>query len=206
VAAFWAVNSATLNAMPSPVGHSLMGYIIYRATGNSAKVRSWPQIVACLLGANAADLDFVPGLVVGDLGRFHQGPSHSITFAILFALVACPFFSRPLRAFVIGFSLYLSHVLLDYLVQDPSPPLGVPFFWPLSDKYYMAPFAFLSSFDRPDILAAAAVPAFFTFHNVLTISIELLFLLPLFLFVSTWRKHSDFKAALVNQNGRIPTS
>jgi inner membrane protein len=183
-----------------------MGYIIYRTTGNSAKVRSWPQIVAYLFGANAPDLDFVPGLFVGDLGRFHQGPSHSITFAILFALVACPFFSRPLRAFVIGFSLYLSHVLLDYLVQDPSPPLGVPFFWPLSDKYYMAPFAFFSSFDRPDTLAAAAIPAFFTFHNFLTISIEVLCLLPVLLFVSAWRKKSDFKAALFKENSPIHTS
>ena len=49
-----------------------------KTTGNSAKVLSWPQIVACLFGANAADLDFGPGLFVGDLGRFHQGPSHSI--------------------------------------------------------------------------------------------------------------------------------
>ena len=192
--------------MPSPIGHSLMGYIIYRTTGKSAKVSNWPLIVVYLFGANAPDLDFVPGLFVGDLGRFHQGPSHSITFTILFALVGCLFFSRPLRAFVIGFSLYLSHVLLDYLVQDSTPPLGVPLFWPLSDRYYMAPFAFFSSFDRPGILAAAAIPAFFTFHNFLTISIELLFLLPLLLVVCTWRKHSDFKAALAKQNGRIHTS
>jgi inner membrane protein len=193
-------------AMPSPVGHSLMGYIIYRTTGKSGQVRSWPQIVACLFGANAPDLDFVPGLIVGDLGRFHQGPSHSTTFAILFALVACPFFSRPLRAFVIGFSLYLSHVLLDYLVQDPTAPLGVPLFWPLSDRYYMAPFAFLSSFDRPDILTVPAIPAFFTFHNFLTISIEVLCLLPLLLFVSAWRKKSDFKAALFKENSPIHTN
>jgi membrane-bound metal-dependent hydrolase YbcI (DUF457 family) len=189
--------------MPSPVGHSLMGYIIYRMAGRPAKVRSWPEIAAYLFDANAPDLDFVPGLIVGDLGRFHQGPSHSITFAILFALVMCPFFSRPLRAFVMGFSLYLSRVLLDYLVQDPSPPLGVQVFWPFSDKYYMAPFAFFSSFDRPDTLAVATIPAFFTLHNVLTISIEVLFLLPLLLFVCACRRKSDFRAAVSKENIRI---
>ena len=102
-----------------------------------------------------------------------------------------------------GFSLYLSHVLLDYLVQDPSPPLGVQVFWPFSDKYYMAPFAFFSSFDRPDTLAVATIPAFFTLHNVLTISIEVLFLLPLLLFVCDCRRKSDFRAAVSKENIRI---
>jgi inner membrane protein len=174
--------------MPSPFGHSLAGYIIHRATARPVAAHQWQLMLLYLFAANAPDLDFLPGLFAGDLGRYHHGPSHSIGFAILFGLCASAFFSRRLCAFVMGFSLYLSHVLLDYLVQDPSPPLGVPLFWPFNHEYYMAPFAFYRPFDYPVSVAEPMVPLFFTFHNFLTVLTEILFLLPPLVFVSLCRK------------------
>ena len=94
--------------MPSPVGYSLVGLIIYRVTNRPRGAWPWQRIGLYTLIANAPDLDFLPGLLVGDLSRFHHGPSHSIGFAVLVGVVGCLFISRRLYAFVMGFSLYLS--------------------------------------------------------------------------------------------------
>jgi len=175
--------------MPSPLGHSLMGYIIYRAAARPAVAHDWKLVTLYLFAANAPDLDFLPGLFAGELGRYHHGPSHSIALAVVFGILAGALFSRRMHAFVIGLSLYLSHVLLDYLVQDPSPPLGVPLFWPFSQQYYMAPFAFYLPISYPVSLGEPIISIVFSFHNFLTLSAEIVFLLPVLIFVS-WYKRS----------------
>jgi hypothetical protein len=173
--------------MPSPVGHSLMGLIIYSATGRSIGPRHWQPMALYVLAANAADLDFLPGLLIGDLGRFHHGPSHSIGFVILFGFLASAFFSRKIFAFMVSTVLYLSHLFLDYLVQDPSRPFRIPLLWPLSHEYYMAPFAFLSRFDYAPNLSESTLSVF-TFQNLVTIFTEILFFLPPLIFVSLCKK------------------
>jgi inner membrane protein len=164
-----------------------MGLIIYRATGRPMSLQYWQPMALYILAANAADLDFLPGLLIGDLGRFHHGPSHSIGFAFLFGFFASAFFSRKIFAFVMSSVLYLSHLFLDYLVQDPSQPFGIPLLWPLSHEYYVAPFAFLSRFDyAPNLLDSTLLV--FTFQNLATISTEVLFFLPLLIFLSLFKR------------------
>ena len=180
-----------------------MGYIIFRATMRSTTAHHRKLIILCVFAANAPDLDFLPGLFVGDLGRYHHGPSHSMIFAVLFGIFAGALFSRRVYAFVLGFSLYLSHVLLDYLVQDPSPPLGVPLFWPFNHQYYMAPFALYRPFNYPTSLAEPVLSTVFSFHNFLTIMMEILLLLPLLLLVSWCKKSTwDQSSALINWRSR----
>src|SRR5918996_1228730 len=169
--------------MPSPIGHSLMGYIIHRATARPSSPHNWSAIALYLFAANAPDLDFIPGLFVGQPSRFHHGPSHSIGFAILFAAIASVCFRRKTHAFVMAFSLYLSHVLLDYLIQDPSPPHGVPLFWPFSYEYYMAPFAFFRRFDYASHSVESLLSPMLTLHNLLTVLLEVVLLLPLLILV-----------------------
>jgi inner membrane protein len=169
--------------MPSPIGHSLMGLIIHRAAGKPIAVSQWRYMALSVLGANAPDLDFVPGLLVGELGRYHHGPSHSIALAICFGIVSSLLFSRKCFAFLMGSGLYLSHVLLDYLIQDPSPPYGVPLFWPLSYEYYMAPFAFFRRFDYASHSVDSLLSPMLTFHNLLTVFLEVVLLVPVLVFV-----------------------
>jgi inner membrane protein len=169
--------------MPSPIGHSLMGYILHRATARPGSTHSWSTIALYLFAANAPDLDFIPGLFVGQLSKFHHGPSHSIGFALLFAAIVAVCFRRTTRVLVIAFSLYLSHVLLDYLIQDPSPPHGVPLFWPFSYEYYMAPFAFFRRFDYASHSLDSLLSPMFTLHNLLTVFLEIVLLLPLLIVV-----------------------
>jgi inner membrane protein len=184
--------------MPSSVGHSVVGYVLYRATASPAGPRQWQSMAFCIFAANAPDLDFLPGLVLGDLSRFHHGPSHSIGFSGLFGLAASVFVSRRLYAFVLGFSLYLSHVVLDYLIRDPSPPYGVPLFWPFSPEYYMAPFAFFLPFGYMASSAGDFVSALFTFNNLVAVATEIVLLSPLVIFVFIWQRsyHRRDKPAL----------
>jgi membrane-bound metal-dependent hydrolase YbcI (DUF457 family) len=172
-----------------------MGYIIYGATGR--KERNWTASALYLFAANAPDLDFLLGLMVGDLSRYHHGPSHSVGFAILFGIAASLFFSRRLYTFIVASSLYFSHVALDYLVQDPSPPHGVPLLWPLTYEYYMAPLAF---FPRFDYLARSTEPTLtviFTLHNLSTIATEMVLLSPLLVLSGVWSRISGCKKNVI---------
>jgi hypothetical protein len=90
---------------------------------------------------------------------------------------------------MISTTLYSSHVLSDYLVQDPSYPFGVPLLWPWSDQYYMAPFAFLPRVDYPpDLLSAKSY--IFSLQNLATLCTEVLFFVPIFIFVSFAKRSS----------------
>jgi inner membrane protein len=174
--------------MPSLIGHSLMGAIIYRGAGGRVARHQLPLLVACLFAANAPDLDFLPGFFVGDLPRFHHGPSHSIAFAFgfgLFAAVILPFGKR--LAFAIGFLNYLSHVLMDFLIDDPSWPQGVPLLWPFSNEHYMAPLTVFRKFDySPE--SSGLIATLFSIDNLATVAAEIGVLLPVLVLVHRLRR------------------
>ena len=46
-----------------------------------------PVVLLFVLFANAPDLDFVPGILLGDPGAYHHGISHSLGFALMVAVV-----------------------------------------------------------------------------------------------------------------------
>lgn len=184
--------------MPSPVAHSLLGYMVSQATAGADGEPQWWRVGLYIVAANAPDLDFIPGFLVGDPNRFHHGVSHSIGFAILFAGV----FSVGLallkqevirKNFFTFFCLYASHLGLDYLSLDLRAPYGLPALWPLSDAFYTAPFAFLldirraSSFDE-------FIPSLFSWHNLAAVGVELLVLLPCIILLRLCHKIKPFKA------------
>jgi|RhiMetdeSRZDD1v2_1073273.scaffolds.fasta_scaffold1062024_2 inner membrane protein len=176
-----------------------MGYLIYRVTAKPVAEQRWRDLGLYLLVANAADLDFLPGLFVGDPNRYHHGISHSLGFAVLVAL-ACTLLvmlrdrEAKWQLFAIYFALWGSHIGLDYCGIDTSLPYGVPAFWPLSDTYYMAPFAFF-----PDIRRAVTSSEFLTslvsLHNLWAICVELFVMAPILILIWIVRKHAKSLAA-----------
>lgn len=168
--------------MPSPVGHSFAGYIIYRATGQFDGLKRWQFLVLSLVTANVPDLDFIPGLLAGDPNRYHHGISHSIGFAALWA-AACSLWLAlarrvPLgRTFAVFLALYGSHLALDWFSIDTSAPFGIPFLWPLSHRYYIAPFVFWPDIQRANSVGTF-LPSLFSVHNLWAVSVECLVLLP----------------------------
>ena len=143
--------------MPSPIAHSVSGYILTRLPFVRARVfrsRLWPVTpVAAIYGivvSNIPDLDFVPQLLTGI--RFHRGPSHSLVAALLVSglltwVIYCyrqsqPRSNRPLSykaLFALTVGIYGSHILLDLLTSGGS---GLPLLWPFSAQVFRLPSLF----------------------------------------------------------------
>ena len=171
--------------MPSPVGHSLAGLIAYQIAPEIDGMARRQVIALYLFAANAPDLDFIPGLMVGDPNRFHHGVSHSSGLALLFAIAVSLILRLRRREwrwkqFLVFLGLYLSHLLLDYLSEDHSAPYGVPLFWPASKAYYMAPLPLFPDIDRSNA-TADFFPSLFSAHNLWAVSVECLVLVPFLL-------------------------
>ncbi len=142
--------------MPTPAGHTLAAL----AAGTWSRPLSRhsladPWLWLAILSANAADLDFLPGVVLGNESLFHRGASHSIGGAMLFgaavfalALVLSGSGRTASRALLLSAGLYGGHLLLDFFGRDPGPPYGIQLFWPLSVHYYPAPAEVFPHLDR----------------------------------------------------------
>ena len=73
--------------MPTPVGHSLMGYILYSERKKANWNLTWKDMFVFIFIANLADVDYIPGFFVGNPNHFHHGMTHSIGFAIFTGLI-----------------------------------------------------------------------------------------------------------------------
>lgn len=78
--------------MPSPVAHSLAGLAVAHFAFRRFPSREprgrviW--IGAFVFAANAADMDFLPGFLIGNPNLFHHGPTHALIAAVVFGLLA----------------------------------------------------------------------------------------------------------------------
>lgn len=153
--------------MPSPIGHSLVGaalavVCLMRRDAKGPLVRRvwnlrWP-LLGCALLANAPDLDFVPGLLVGNFNAFHHGYSHSLGWVLLFSTSvwwmgkgcgqAC-----HAGTWAVILAVVLSHLVADFLCEDGSPPYGVMFFWPLHDGWYVSPISVFAAMKKDTVAA-----------------------------------------------------
>lgn len=161
--------------MCSPVGHSLAGYALYLACNKNCKlIGDWKKIILYFFAANAPDLDFIPGIFLGDANRFHHGISHTLGFSLLFALVmyAIPRF-RTKKDFTIFFLLYLTHVVIDFLTADAGFPSGVMLFWPFTQKYFISSFSLFSDIHH------LFLSDLFDLHNIRAIVREIIIFSPL---------------------------
>jgi membrane-bound metal-dependent hydrolase YbcI (DUF457 family) len=125
---------------------------------------------ALLLGCVALipDLDLLWGA--------HHEATHSLV-AITAAGVIAALVDRSLAAPVAA--AYGSHVLLDLLGADSTPPIGVMLFWPFSQAYIIAPWT-----PFPAISRRYWLPGFWV-HNARAMLFELAVLGPLAL-VGWW--------------------
>ena len=132
--------------MPSPVAHSLAGAAVaFIAIRSGVVSRQWVFWLGSLaFAANAPDLDFVPGVFVGEPGIYHHGPTHSLAASVVFAVAAwmaaaIARLADP-RQFALLMGLgYLSHVLLDFLTIDTRAPFGMALYWPFTSRIVSSP-------------------------------------------------------------------
>ncbi len=154
---------------------------------------SWKYLFMCIVVANLADIDYIPGLLIGRPNQFHHQMTHSIGFAILTGFcIGCIYYVWKKRSFLkygVLFSLiYASHLLLDFLGKDTSYPFGEQLFWPLSTVYVLSPWTIFG-----DIHKASSTDIFFqsliNWHNVSTILLEVAILSPIILIIKYRSKY-----------------
>jgi membrane-bound metal-dependent hydrolase YbcI (DUF457 family) len=143
--------------MASPYGHALVGLGLFnlfypRWFGSRRKAVLLYGLV--ILGACSPDLDFLPGILLGNPSRFHHGLFHSLGMAVglsLSAGILIAFFGKrhPFckpTSFI--FALIFSHLVLDFFTEDFKPPFGFTLFWPWSENYYISPWSILPAVER----------------------------------------------------------
>ena len=184
--------------MATPLGHSLVAGLLY-FSGNRTYRVDLPLLLVYGLFANGPDLDFLPGIIVGNPSAFHHGISHSLGFGILFTLVVSVILTRTwkrfaefgfLRLILVGYLLYASHLLVDFMTLDNTAPFGQPIFWPVFQQYIHAPV-----YIFPNVLHSHDQ---FSLHNVNVALREILIFAPLtaYLMVSN-QKRSVYTKRLV---------
>jgi membrane-bound metal-dependent hydrolase YbcI (DUF457 family) len=169
--------------MATPYGHSLLGLTLLNVWYPQSLHLSARILMAyggAILLALSPDLDFIPGIFIGQPSFFHQGPFHSLglalglsSLALLGTLILGPHVSSlKITAFV--FSMVLAHLVVDYLTEDYRAPIGFPFFWPFSYNRVSSPWPVfphpLRDFGNPDFLH----------QNLYVFFVESVIFLPLF--------------------------
>jgi inner membrane protein len=130
--------------MPSPIAHIAAGYALYKICRSrllqdtplrvDGSVRSMAAIVGLSL---LPDLDAIPGLLMGDLNRFHNNLTHSIVAGVVAALAIGGFVWLKNRdGFGRWFSLtliaYQLHILMDFFTRGR----GVMLLWPFTEERF----------------------------------------------------------------------
>ena len=162
--------------MPTPIGHSLAGAAIYVAsTKGNRLLKSWGRLVACMVFAALADIDFLPALFgrIDIANRVHRGPTHTLLFALVISGVVygtLRIVGKPgvVRATSLVFLCMASHLILDILGKDSRPPLGIPILWPLAQRSFKVPVEIFPDL-RKDTYAEL-----FGSHNIGVLAYEIL--------------------------------
>jgi hypothetical protein len=132
--------------MPSPIAHLAAGYAIYRLSKNKLpqRVGSVSKIpIALMLIAVLSilpDLDFLVGLLFGDIESFHNNLSHSLLIGLPVALVASCIMYLWYRShfwvwFAVSLIAYDLHAILDLF----SGERGVMLLWPVIQDRFVSP-------------------------------------------------------------------
>jgi inner membrane protein len=132
---------------------------------------TWHAAVLAFCAA-APDLDLI--LRVFDGANHHRGASHSLAAAIIAGLCGEALRRRG-AALPSGWAIswaWATHVLMDYLGVDTSPPFGEMALWPFSNGYFISPVSVF--YDIPRSFSAAAIR-----HNAIAVAFELLVMVPI---------------------------
>lgn len=178
--------------MPSPVGHSLIGVAItgafYLPRGRPrdwlAAARKYQTFwIWGILFANLPDIDYVPGLIIGDLNYYHHSYTHTLGWIALVAAGAGLLWKTGQskivwKEFAFLFALLASHLLADWLTADGRAPYGIMLAWPFSDAY------FLSSHTLFWALFKNNLNEIIQPHNFLAVFMEVAWCVPLFILLA----------------------
>ena len=132
---------------------------------------------ALVFAANAPDLDFVPGILIGKPGRFHHGATHTLAAVFVFGVIAwgsarLAGLGSARRIGVVMALGFLSHLLFDWMTVETNGPYGMTLLWPLSWDRLSSPIQVFMEIRR-DGRAGGFVQSLLQWHNVKAAAWEL---------------------------------
>ena len=163
--------------MPSPLLHSCAGAAL--SSAGSSRQHRVALAAALVVAANAPDLDLIPGLLVGDAGRYHHGIAHSLGAAVFVGGLAAVL-ARWLRmADAARFGLlaalaFASHLVLDMLATGKSVHNAVPLLWPLSNTLMTLPLSLFPDIEY-DLRSEHFIGSLASWRNAYAVMVELVF-------------------------------
>jgi len=180
-------------SVPSPLGHALGGVAVAWAGDGDPSTGPQPRAstaltLACAALAVSPDLDLL-------FRGFHRTAMHSVTAALLVTIIAAGVTGWvngriDRRAALLCGLAYASHLLLDWLGADPTPPHGLQLLWPFSHAWFIAPWTIFPGTERRTILSAAAM-----LTNLKAAAVELALLGPLVTWLGARRTRTTRRAA-----------
>jgi inner membrane protein len=158
--------------MPTPIGHALAGLAV---AGLFRQAPSIPRlhVAVLVLCAVAPDLDLTLRFVDGV--NHHRGATHSIAAAGLAGITAIALGRLGPGRLPGGLAVaaaWFSHVVLDFLGVDTSPPSGEMALWPFSESFFVSPVALF--YDVRRSFSPSAIQ-----HNIIAGVAELLVMVPI---------------------------
>ena len=181
--------------MATPIGHSIAGYVLARWSGSAEAQNAFTTMLLCIGMALAPDLDFIPGILVGQPALYHQGITHSLMVALALSGVIAAIFwiwRRVFwRVFLLGSFSYSSHLIIDFFGPDRRPPYGEPLFWPLSEGYFISPFRLFLGVHHAGTTSASTgdwIAGVLSLYNLGAIALEVLLLAPLAILIRNTQK------------------
>jgi membrane-bound metal-dependent hydrolase YbcI (DUF457 family) len=163
----------------TPIVHTAVGFLGWQ---NSASKKNIKTLLLFILISNLPDFDFFLFFFIGKKElQLHQSYTHNFLFVVFFTLVFFFFFKQKKERIAL-FLVSLSHLLLDLIIIDPVDPIGFRLFFPFWNRLFNVGFF-------PNLLRGS-ISEIFSWHNVVTISIEMaIFVVPVLLF---YRKELRF--------------
>lgn len=145
--------------MPTPIGHALGGYAAAEAATPETGGRNskWAIVLLAVVVAISPDFDFIPGLLVNNIPKYHRTMSHGVPAALVVASVLTVLLrgwwkGALWQLWVLLFAAYMSHVVLDIVTPDPTGGSGIRPLWPLSSVWFAYPLPFLEPLNQLRIL------------------------------------------------------
>jgi membrane-bound metal-dependent hydrolase YbcI (DUF457 family) len=181
--------------MPSPLGHSLAGYAVYGFSATAQNRDRLYLILLSVLMANAPDLDFLPGLLIGKPTLYHREITHSLGIAVFISVGVAGIYSLRGKSFSTIFHLcffsYLSHLILDLFGPDGEMPLGLPLFWPISGEHFISPVQVFWGVRHAGSTASSAsqwMKSLLNLHNLGTMALEIVLIAPFIFLGQRYRR------------------
>jgi hypothetical protein len=158
--------------MPSPIGHALAGLAVaWAADGlppraTVGRADGLHSEYFCVALAVLPDADLL-------LPIAHRTATHSVAVALLMIVAGSVTRKVTARVALACIAAYASHLLLDWLQADPTPPFGIQLLWPLSSTWFISGWEIFRGTERRHLLEAATIN-----RNIAAVVQEIVILTP----------------------------